>query len=719
MPNDGVKFKLYFCFIERAMSNGLKERMIMEKQKKDKSWNFLYGCTSKQLNLLKEVLFINDKKRVSIDLTDGDRKRVERKNDVPEIIKALSGKGKLIGYKEYLKHVARILYGKNLQSENVAGYEDAILLACLKQLALKKPKFFKNIYNLAANSEKDVVEELQVRFSSSPALKTSLPVVLSAIYADSLSLSQASKDVIDERLKVLGVLSSLGTYHISSLAAVYAIGAAFGPIGLAAASVYQLGKMLFSNNMTKDNFMPVACVIIMLRRQSLDVVKDKYSASDVLNKLMSDSISALDKKGIAKQKEKFILSFFVKMLKAKDWDSYRSVFQLLPKVNSVINVLVEGENAIIKPLLPYTDYLVERFYPLLFPKENIEEYVKYVSNIISKKDGLKSCVIQGFIPSLVNADSNICFYVAASDKAKVSLCLKLMGQQYSEFCIDSFSENENFCTIIAKDKKFENAYSNHLLPGGKCFCFMDEMEDTRPVGENVLVRQLKEENEKLIQQLDEYKKKELFWENATHSFRHSRMTGFIGAISDDIDYISDNIDVEHNIEDVKKQIKDMKEYVADFGKFKVGKYNLWNIVCDVFKKKGKKYNIIWNNNCQDKPIVILSREIFEEWVLVNIKSNIEMHAFPKGSAIVNPTVWVSLTELSYKYVLRIFNNGVTFQGDGTKIFKKGAFYGKTGHTGNGLFYAKMYIDDFLMDGSISLLPATEKYSIGFEIIISK
>ena len=54
-----------------------------------------------------------------------------------------------------------------------------------------------------------------------------------------------------------------------------------------------------------------------------------------------------------------------------------------------------------------------------------------------------------------------------------------------------------------------------------------------------------------------------------------------------------------------------------------------------------------------------------------------------------------------------------------KIFKKGEFYGKTGHTGNGLFYAKMYIDDFLKDSSISLMPATEKCSIGFEIIISK
>lgn len=106
------------------------------------------------------------------------------------------------------------------------------------------------------------MEELEVRFTTSPALRISLPVVLSAIYAESLSLSKAAKNVIDDRLKVLGVLSSFGTYNIASLATVYTIGAAFGPIGLAAASVYHFGKMLFSSNMPKDNIIPVTCILI-------------------------------------------------------------------------------------------------------------------------------------------------------------------------------------------------------------------------------------------------------------------------------------------------------------------------------------------------------------------------------------------------------------------------------------------------------------------------
>lgn len=691
----------------------------MNKQKSYKGWDFLDTCSSEQLNLLKEVLFIDDKKKISIDLTDGEWKRMERKVGKTEIIKALSGDGKNIDYYVYLKYVADILKISNMHSNSFVDYEDAILLACLRQLALKKPDFFKNNYNLAASSAKDVVEELEVRFTTSPALRISLPVVLSAIYAESLPLSKASKNVIDDRLKVLGVLSSFGTYNIASLATVYTIGAAFGPTGLAAASVYHLGKMLFSSNMSKDNIIPVTCILIMLRRQEQDAVSDRYAASDVVNKFMSDSISALDRKDVARQKANFLLSIFMILLRAKDSFAYSNVSKLFSNVDYTKgNSLVKGKEMVVKLLLPFADYLVERFYPLLFLEGNVAGYNKFVVDTMSQY-GSKSCLVQGFVPNLVNAFSNRRFYVSASDKAIVTLCLELMGRRYSDFCIDTLPKNGKFDIAIVKDEQFQNKILSHLYLGGKCVCFMRKNEDDALSVEDKVVKQLKEENHKLKQQLGEYKKKEQFWENATHSFRHSRMTGFLGTITDDIFYISENIDVEQNIADIKNQVKEMKEYVEHFGKFKVGTYNLWDIVHDVFKKTEKMYNVIWNYNCQDKPMVILSKGMFEEWVLENIKSNIKRHAFPEGMSFVNPTVWISLTELSHKYVLKISNNGVAYDGDSAKIFKKGEFYGKTGHTGNGLFYAKMYIDDFLKDGSISLMPATEKCSIGFEIIISK
>ena len=691
----------------------------MNKQKSYKGWDFLDTCSSEQLNLLKEVLFIDDKKKISIDLTDGEWKRMERKVGKTEIIKALSGDGKNIDYYVYLKYVADILKISNMHSNSFVDYEDAILLACLRQLALKKPDFFKNNYNLAASSAKDVVEELEVRFTTSPALRISLPVVLSAIYAESLPLSKASKNVIDDRLKVLGVLSSFGTYNIASLATVYTIGAAFGPTGLAAASVYHLGKMLFSSNMSKDNIIPVTCILIMLRRQEQDAVSDRYAASDVVNKFMSDSISALDRKDVARQKANFLLSIFMIMLRAKDSFAYSNVSKLFSNVDYTKgNSLVKGKEMVVKLLLPFADYLVERFYPLLFLEGNVAGYNKFVVDTMSQY-GSKSCLVQGFVPNLVNAFSNRRFYVSASDKAIVTLCLELMGRRYSDFCIDTLPKNGKFDIAIVKDEQFQNKILSHLYLGGKCVCFMRKNEDDALSVEDKVVKQLKEENHKLKQQLGEYKKKEQFWENATHSFRHSRMTGFLGRITDDIFYIEENIDEEQNIADITNQVKEMKEYVEHFGKFKVGTYNLWDIVHDVFKKTEKMYNVIWNYNCQDKPMVILSKGMFEEWVLENIKSNIKRHAFPEGMSFVNPTVWISLTELSHKYVLKISNNGVAYDGDSAKIFKKGEFYGKTGHTGNGLFYAKMYIDDFLKDGSISLMPATEKCSIGFEIIISK
>lgn len=82
---------------------------------------------------------------------------------------------------------------------------------------------------------------------------------------------------------------------------------------------------------------------------------------------------------------------------------------------------------------------------------------------------------------------------------------------------------------------------------------MDEQENALPLGENVLVKQLKEENYKLMQRLDDYKKKELLWKNATHSFRHSHMTHFINDIRNATYYLKKQYNVEQNIQKVEKR----------------------------------------------------------------------------------------------------------------------------------------------------------------------
>ena len=688
---------------------------------KNNGWNFLNTCTSEQLYLLKEVLFISDKKRISIDLTDRERKRMERKTGKAEIIKALSGNGNNISYTAYLKNTADILKIKNnVHGNSLVEYENVILLYCLKQSALKNPKFFKNNYNLAASvsSTQDIVEELEVRFKSSPALRISLPVVLTAIYTSSLSLSKVSKDVIDDRLKVLGALSSFGTYKIASLATAYTIGAAFfGPIGLLAVDLY---KLLSSGHNDQDNIIPVTCVLIMLRRQSQDVVSDRYAASDVVNKLMSDSISATDEKDIAIQKSIFLLAFFLKMLKKKDNYTYKNVSKLFSGVNDAIEKnFIKINEAIVKPLLPFTDYLVERFYPLLFPKENIVDYNKFAVDAISQNED-KSCLVQGFVPGLMNKHSNKRFYIATSDKAIVALCLELMECKYSDICLDVLPQKEKFDIAIIKDKKFQNIALQHLYHDGKCVCFMSRDEGHSLSVEDKTVKQLKEENKKLMQQLEEYRKKELFWKNATHSFRHSHMTHFIGSIRKSVFYLKKQYNVEQNFQNIDDTLNEMSMYVEQFGKAEICQCDIWQLLQDVFEElKSHGILVVWKNVCETKPQTVeLMPHIFKEWVLENIRSNIYTHAFPHTERK-ECIVWITLREQENSFVIEICNNGEPFKGNQCQIFQKGKFFGDTGHTGLGMYYAKMYMDEIQNKGSIEMMPFSGEYSIGFKILISK
>ena len=102
----------------------------MKKQKSNKGWDFLDACTSEQLNLLKEVLFIDDKKRISIDLTDGEWKRMERKVGKAEIIKALSVDGKNIDYYDrvigYLTKIKNWSSGRQIEQKTrvYSNYKD-------------------------------------------------------------------------------------------------------------------------------------------------------------------------------------------------------------------------------------------------------------------------------------------------------------------------------------------------------------------------------------------------------------------------------------------------------------------------------------------------------------------------------------------------------------------------------------------------------------------
>lgn len=60
-------------------------------------------------------------------------------------------------------------------------------------------------------------------------------------------------------------------------------------------------------------------------------------------------------------------------------------------------------------------------------------------------------------------------------------------------------------------------------------------------------------------------------------------------------------------------------------------------------------------------------------------------------------VWITLREQESSFVIEIYNNGQTFNGDPGQIFQKGKHFGGTGHTGYGLYYAKCICVIFRME----------------------
>lgn len=164
----------------------------------------------------------------------------------------------------------------------------------------------------------------------------------------------------------------------------------------------------------------------------------------------------------------------------------------------------------------------------------------------------------------------------------------------------------------------------------------------------------------------------------------------------------------------------MSMYVEQFGKDEICKCDIWELLQATFKDlESKGVFVVWKNVCVTQPqSVALFPCLFKEWVLKNILTNIYTHAFPDKIEEKKCIVWITLREQESSFVIEIYNNGQTFNGDPGQIFQKGKHFGGTGHTGYGLYYAKMYMRDF-QNGNIEMMPFTQEYSIGFKITISK
>lgn len=114
---------------------------------------------------------------------------------------------------------------------------------------------------------------------------------------------------------------------------------------------------------------------------------------------------------------------------------------------------------------------------------------------------------------------------------------------------------------------------------------------------------------------------------------------------------------------------------------------------------------------------------FKQKVLMNIKHNIESHAFPntkyESVMLWEKKVKVSIVETEETVEISIANNGEPFEGDRTKVFDYGYCYGPTRHTGFGLDSAKKHMDS--IDGNIEMLPPSpdSEYKVTYLITLKK
>lgn len=687
-------------------------------KKSDKSWDFIRKCSQEQIQLIKEILNMNIGGKMQQSPSDVKQlQNINRRKDMESVIGALAftEDGKVISYDTFLRSVIESLCGEksHVLSDTRDSIEDSILLSCLEKTASKNPLLFKKIYNLAAYSSEDVVSELKIRFETSEALRCSLPVVLVALYTKDKKLSKVAKNAINNWLETLNMTSSLGTYSLlgslSTIITAAAVAVPFAPFAVPLVGLLAVGLDLLMPN-SKPNMVTVCCVLIMLRRQRRRLISSRHAAIATVDTLISLSVTAASKSNVGAQTSEVVLAIFLKMLQIKDSSRYKKVKGFFGRLWEKEKLLTDKADPVLPSLLPYAADLVIVFYHRLWRNSANSAISKFLKDEKLPLNG-KKCLVHGFVPDILKSYPGVHFLVDKFEIAKASLCIELMGRNSSALCKKDLALTEEYDVIILKDSKWKKKSLSHIVKGGQIIC-LDKLFNKHLILEAI------EDQKALRVENEELKKKLQIWEIAAHSFRHSRMTGFIGRMKEALDYIDEDIDLKQNIDEIKTLLQEMGRYVDEFGKHSVQTYDLWNLLQESFKEKEFFYQVKWCNKCLNTPKVVLNN-LFEEWVLENIKSNIHRHAFPTGRYFDNPTVWITLSENTDSYVLDICNNGAEFKGDPSNVFRRGVTSGDTAHTGEGLFYAKMYFEDFLKKGQIDILPGCEKYSIGFRIKIFK
>ena len=132
-----------------------------------------------------------------------------------------------------------------------------------------------------------------------------------------------------------------------------------------------------------------------------------------------------------------------------------------------------------------------------------------------------------------------------------------------------------------------------------------------------------------------------------------------------------------------------------------------------------KYINEWESS---KIVVSINRDIFLEHVLINIKENINTHAFGtlkyKHKFIWEKTVCVEIDENESMITILISNNGEPFCGDISKVFEYGYCYGEKKHSGIGMHSIKKSMTE--LGGDVMFMKLSNPpYTTTYKILLKK
>lgn len=740
-------------------------------KKEDKSWDFLINCNQNQRQLVSDVMGY-ERGNVTDSIRDVDfevdgfpskyadfiKKNTRGLKALLMYVVCTDKDGYYITYGEFLQHIVDTIAErpKNvlLSSKKYEREENILLLSCLKSVGESHPRFFKTLYNLASSSAEDVVEELEVRFYTSPALRASLPAVLCTMLAKdcSIELSEEGKQAIDENLTMLEQNSLSGNYrYVGSLAKLESLNPLWllgGPAGMIFGMLYSVGKQFFSkdgksadkdlaynDNADCKQVLLLACTLIMLRRENCGIVLNKDVAFRMVCNWMEKRQSSIDGSISNEEYKRFVEPLFLKLLKGKDESKFQLVMKACGYVDeSRVQAYPEIDSEV-ERLLPHSAFLVEKLWPY-FGLDHTKSYAYTMPQLIERMNRGK-CLVTEFHPDFVVRDNSVHFLVEDNTRGIAMLCLELMGHDSTVLCKDFASLKKEYRNIFVSNESqrekmhpycFGKVYSLYAKFDGKDPHAAQKELEEKELREKLQMAQeeLKECCEQIVtyekkmavidKEIDKYKETIAEFEDDAIAFRHDHMNNhFLRKMRGYIYKMKKGEFESDDILGVEVLIDDLKKYVDQFAKSEPSQScSLWTTAIEAFNDL-KGIEIVLDNQCPDESIVKLKKNMFSNRILGNIKQNILQHAFPENHGIPNPRVKISLEKKASKYVLTIANNGVPFRGDLNKVFEKNVSYGNS--TGEGMYLAERCLKRFQRGCDIMAYVPSDGYSFAIEITI--